>query len=111
MSDSQNEHSIQSTLEQNTSHQTQRVFEDTPDLVKQLLRENQEVAKAEQINPPLLSEPDSDEQNLLIINEPQYKVRHDYKQLHICGFAKAAIFMKPHNIVIPNTYKKAIAGL
>ena len=109
-SDSQNEHSIQPTPEQNTSHPTQHIFEDTPDLVNQLLRENQKVAKAEQTNPPPLSEADSDEQNPLIINEPRHKVRHDYKQLHTRGFAKAAIFVKPHNIVTPNTYKEAMAG-
>lgn len=108
-SDSQNEQSIQPIPEQNPSHLIQRVFEDKPDFINQLLQKNQEVAKAKQTNPLLLSEVDLDEQNSLIINEPRHKVRHDYKQLYTRRFVKAAIFMKLHNIVTPNTYKEAMA--
>ncbi len=55
-------------------------------------------------------ETDLDNQHSLILDEPRHKVRHDYKQLHSRGFAKAAIFVKPHNIVTPNSYKEAMAG-
>ncbi len=53
-------------------------------------------------------EADLDNQHSPILDEPWHKIRHDYKQLH--SFAKAAIFVEPHNIVTPYSCKEAMAG-
>ena len=50
------------------------------------------------------------EENPLIFYEPRHKIRHDYKQLNIRGFAIAAIFVQPHKIVTPKSYAEAMAG-
>ena len=63
----------------------------------------------EQIN-LYLSEFETDNENSLIIYKPRHKVRHDYTQLNIQRFAKAAIFVNSHNIVILKSYKEAMAG-
>ena len=92
-----------------TNHPEHHPVDDTLDLVNQLLRENQQIAKAEQTNLHL-SESKTDNENSLIIHEPRHKVRHDYRQLNIRGFAKAVIFVNPHNIVTPKSYEEPMAG-
>ena len=107
-SDSQNEHLSRPFLPKNQdieNLENQKV-NDTLNLVNQLLYENQEVPKAK-----LPTKEDSDHENLLIFHEPQHKIKYDYKQLNSRGFAKAAIFVNPHNIVTLKNYKEAMAGL
>lgn len=53
---------------------------------------------------------DSNNSNLLIIDESWHKVSHDYNQLYICKFVKANIFVKPHIIVTLKSFKKVIAS-
>ena len=107
-SDSQNEHSPRPFLLENQdikNLENQKV-NDIFDPVNQLLHENHEVPKGK-----LPTKEDSDHENLLILHETWRKIRHDYKQLNTRGFAKAAIFVNPYNIVTPKSYKEAIAGL
>ena len=78
---------------------------DTLDLVNQLLYENQEALKAK-----VLTKEDSNYENPLILHEPWHKIRHDYKQLNLRGFAKAAIFVNLYNIVTPKCYEVAMVG-
>ena len=57
-----------------------------------------------------LSVSKTDNENFLIIHESRHKVKHDYRQLNIWGFAKAAIFVNPHNIVTPKSYEEVMVG-
>ena len=104
---SQNEYSLQLFLPENQDIENleNQEVNDTLDLVNQLLHENQKAPKVK-----LPTKEDSDHKNLLIFHEPRRLIRHDYKQLNSRGFAKAAIFVNPHNIVIPKSYKEIMAG-
>ena len=106
-SDSQNLHSPQPFLLENQDIENleNQEVNDTLDLVNQLPHKNQNALKAK-----LPTKEDSDHENPLIVHESQHKIRHDYKQLNIRGFAKAAIFVNPYNIVTPKSYEESMAG-
>lgn len=73
--------------------------------------ENQEIDNSE--NEDVDNIPDSVNQldkNPLILHEPRRKIRHEYKQLNIRKFVKAAIFVQSYNIVTPKIYEEAMAG-
>ena len=53
---------------------------------------------------------DASETNLLIIDRLSNRAQHDYKKLNTRGFGKIAKTVFQHGIIIPKTYKKAIAG-
>lgn len=68
--DLQHEYLAQLIIPVAQNHKLCSIIDDTFNLVNQLLQKNQEVARAKKSNLALLTRSDSDNSNLLVINEP-----------------------------------------